>query len=163
MENGGILPNNASWYGLEAYQMGIYVTNYFFMKMENNLETIYMAGQDHIFTIDLIFFWFNMPCWGVLHSVNGIFYLDEVMLVYDKANQKDNITSGSGACPWYEKIKFTNTIIAINSEIWQETIFIDDKWVEKAKLYKTIQGINSLIVLHLAGCGPYLFENGKGT
>ncbi len=27
----------------------------FFMKMGNNLETIYMEGQGHIFTIDLIF------------------------------------------------------------------------------------------------------------
>ncbi len=41
--------------------------------MENNLETIYMAGQGHIFIIDLIFFWVNIPCRGVLHSVKGIF------------------------------------------------------------------------------------------
>ncbi len=38
------------------------------MKMGNNLETIYMEGEVHIFTIDLIFFFVNVPCRGVLCS-----------------------------------------------------------------------------------------------
>ncbi len=39
-----MLSNNAPWYGLEAYRTGV----------ETTLK-LYMEGQGHIFTIDLIF------------------------------------------------------------------------------------------------------------
>ncbi len=76
------------WGGLEAYQREVPLTDFlvkigekldtyrtgecdklFLMKMENNLEGIYMEGQGHLFTIDLIFFWISVPRRGVLWTV----------------------------------------------------------------------------------------------
>ncbi len=42
---------------------------------KKTLESICMEGQGHILTFHLIFFLVNMPRWGVLHSVNGIFFI----------------------------------------------------------------------------------------
>ncbi len=50
-----MLPNYATWYGLVTYWMRVSDNFLFFMKMGNNLETIYIEGQGHIFTTDLIF------------------------------------------------------------------------------------------------------------
>ncbi len=73
LEKCGILLNYSPWYGLEASRRRVTVINKLcFMNMENNLESIYMEGEGHIFTFNLFFFWVNVPCRGLLHSVNGI-------------------------------------------------------------------------------------------
>ncbi len=70
-----LLPEAFPWCGLEAYWRGVTVINYFWWKLEKNIyKSVCMEGKDHIFTFDFIVCWVNVPCQGVLHSVNTIFY-----------------------------------------------------------------------------------------
>ncbi len=67
-----MLPNYAPWCGLEAYQRGVIVTNYFCEKGKKLRKYVYGRSRPYIYLLSH-FFWVNMPCRGVLHSVNSIF------------------------------------------------------------------------------------------
>ncbi len=51
-----MLPSYAPWCGLETYQRGVSdCDKLFWRKWEKTYKIIYMEGQGHIFTVDLIF------------------------------------------------------------------------------------------------------------
>ncbi len=63
-----MLPNYAPWYGLEVFQMGVSMTDVFFLKMGN-----YGRSRPYIYHWSN-FFWVTMSCGGVLRSVNGTLF-----------------------------------------------------------------------------------------
>ncbi len=68
-----MLPIYAPWCGLEAYQRGVTVANYFWRKWEQSCKV--SLWKVKVIYLPLIsFFWVTVPCRGVLCSVNSMYF-----------------------------------------------------------------------------------------